>query len=246
MKRNLSCNFVIRDRGWWEENFKFNQFKIENQANLTPPKKNRGKTQVEFKVKLSPLKSSGQNEGQGGSPILKLSASSQKVVELIFKKNNRRDLVINEQIPTSIKRIELILPWIKLKTNRLVSPSPVRVIPVERAKFKWATDLKAMIRFKSLWQTAKTALKQAPKRNQISWILGPPHFITAHRPKIPIFNKTPAKIILPKVGLSTWALGNHKWTPKIGIFTMNIILKKIALIHLRFILIILDLILQSL
>jgi len=237
MKRNLSCSFVIRDRGWWEENFKFNQFKIENQAKLIPLKKNNGSTQIEFRVSLNPLISSGQKEGQGGSPILKLRDKSQKVVELTFKKNSKRDLVIKDPSPTSIKRIELIAPWTKLRISSLVSPNLVKVSPVDRARFKWATELKAMMRFRSLWHTAKKALKQAPKRNQINPILGPPHFITTQKPKTPIFNKTPAKTILPNVGLSTWALGSHKWTPKTGIFTINIIPKKRALTHLTLILV---------
>jgi len=35
----------------------------------------------------------------------------------------------------------------------------------------------------------------------------------------PNFNKIPAKIIDPKVGASTWAIGNHIWSPYKGNFT---------------------------
>ena len=45
--------------------------------------------------------------------------------------------------------------------------------------------------------------------------------IVRKRPQEPNFNKTPAKIIDPATGASTWALGNHKWEIYIGIFTKN-------------------------
>ena len=35
------------------------------------------------------------------------------------------------------------------------------------------------------------------------------------------FNKTPATIIEPDTGASTWALGSHKWSKNIDIFTKN-------------------------
>ena len=42
------------------------------------------------------------------------------------------------------------------------------------------------------------------------------------RPHPPIFNSTPAKIIEPKVGASTWAIGNQEWSPKTGSFTAKL------------------------
>lgn len=39
------------------------------------------------------------------------------------------------------------------------------------------------------------------------------------RPTPPSFKRTPAKIIDPKVGASTWAIGNQKWSPYIGSLT---------------------------
>ena len=38
-------------------------------------------------------------------------------------------------------------------------------------------------------------------------------------PKLPNFKRIAARSIDPKTGASTWALGNHKWTPYIGSFT---------------------------
>jgi len=38
-------------------------------------------------------------------------------------------------------------------------------------------------------------------------------------PYPPNFNKTPAKIIDPETGASTWALGSHKWKKYTGNFT---------------------------
>lgn len=46
------------------------------------------------------------------------------------------------------------------------------------------------------------------------------------KPKPPNFNNTPAKIIEPITGASTWALGNHKWNPKQGSLTINPNIKK--------------------
>ncbi len=45
-------------------------------------------------------------------------------------------------------------------------------------------------------------------------------------PYPPNFNKTPAKIIEPETGASTWALGNHKWTTYMGIFTKKAKIKQ--------------------
>ena len=47
-------------------------------------------------------------------------------------------------------------------------------------------------------------------------------------PYEPSFKSTPAKIIEPATGASTWALGSHKWTVYRGIFTIN---ARIARIH---------------
>lgn len=43
-------------------------------------------------------------------------------------------------------------------------------------------------------------------------------------PYPPSFKSTAAKIIDPSRGASTWALGNHRWTIYIGIFTKNAII----------------------
>lgn len=41
------------------------------------------------------------------------------------------------------------------------------------------------------------------------------------RPYPPSFKSTPAKIMDPLTGASTWALGSHKCTINMGIFTKN-------------------------
>jgi len=38
------------------------------------------------------------------------------------------------------------------------------------------------------------------------------------KPKIPIFNRMPARITEPAVGASTWASGSHVWKGNIGTF----------------------------
>ena len=44
---------------------------------------------------------------------------------------------------------------------------------------------------------------------------------TPIKPIPPNFNKIEARIIDPIIGVSTWALGSHKWVIKIGNFTKN-------------------------
>jgi hypothetical protein len=74
-------------------------------------------------------------------------------------------------------------------------------------------------------------------RKQINLIIQPPDILKAIQaefnsvnwlnnmglirinPYPPSFKSTPAKIIEPLTGASTWALGSHKWTMYIGIFT---------------------------
>ena len=51
------------------------------------------------------------------------------------------------------------------------------------------------------------------------------------KPTPPSFSKTPAKIIEPKVGASTWAMGSHKCNPYIGSFTAK--QRKINKLHRR-------------
>lgn len=46
-----------------------------------------------------------------------------------------------------------------------------------------------------------------------------------NKPYPPNFNKTPAKIIEPETGASTWAFGSHRWNKYKGIFTMKAIMK---------------------
>lgn len=43
-------------------------------------------------------------------------------------------------------------------------------------------------------------------------------------PYPPSFSKIAASTIEPAIGASTWALGNHKWRPYRGIFTMNAVM----------------------
>ena len=42
-----------------------------------------------------------------------------------------------------------------------------------------------------------------------------------NNPYLPNFNRTPAKIILPATGASTWAFGSHTCTKYIGVFTIK-------------------------
>lgn len=44
-------------------------------------------------------------------------------------------------------------------------------------------------------------------------------------PKVPILSKMAAKIIDPKTGASTCALGSHIWVKYIGVLTKNAVIK---------------------
>jgi hypothetical protein len=43
--------------------------------------------------------------------------------------------------------------------------------------------------------------------------------VTRSAPYLPSFSRSPARIIEPLVLASTWAFGNQKWSPIIGILT---------------------------
>ena len=51
---------------------------------------------------------------------------------------------------------------------------------------------------------------------------------TRNNPKDPSFKRIPASAILPTTGASTCALGSHKCTPYIGLFTINAMVIAIA------------------
>jgi len=44
-------------------------------------------------------------------------------------------------------------------------------------------------------------------------------------PKLPNFNKIAARIIDPKTGASTWALGSHRWTLYMGSLTKKAVMR---------------------
>lgn len=53
-------------------------------------------------------------------------------------------------------------------------------------------------------------------------------------PYPPSFSRMAAKIIDPAIGASTWAFGNHRWTPYSGILIINAIMHanhRILLVH---------------
>lgn len=145
--------------------------------------------------------------------MLKANTNSQYVNELILIKNSIRDPLRKDLIPTKRNIMELMTPWINLSKTNLSSPQRLKLKLALSAKLRCATELNATIRFKSLWTAAEILANIAPNKNQFRAILIFNQCIKIHLPNTPIFNKTPAKIILPKVGLSTWALGNHIWRP---------------------------------
>jgi hypothetical protein len=74
----------------------------------------------------------------------------------------------------------------------------------------------AIIDFWSLWnkQIKKAKINPVIEKKKINFLK---IFLTSkknhirNKPKPPSFRRTPAKIIEPMTGDSTWALGNHKW-----------------------------------
>lgn len=89
----------------------------------------------------------------------------------------------------------------------------------------WTTEEYAMITFISL--KVKHAIPKIIPPNNLNIIKNlailytPVMAIMRIIPYPPNFNKTPAKIIEPETGASTWALGNHWCTKNIGNFTKN-------------------------
>lgn len=101
----------------------------------------------------------------------------------------------------------------------LIVIKPLKTIPI------WQTEEYAIKDFKSVCRK-HTSLTNTPPTKliliQIKLYLMPTldkNTKTRNNPYPPNFNKTPAKIIEPETGASTWALGNHKWTKNIGILT---------------------------
>jgi len=70
----------------------------------------------------------------------------------------------------------------------------------------------------------ETLIKEQPNQEKLSIL----KVIKRNKPYTPIFKRIAAKSIDPPTGASTWAFGNHKWTPYIGNFTKKALTKKIV------------------
>lgn len=112
------------------------------------------------------------------------------------------------------------------KPNFLKDTTPKTIIAM------WTTEEYAIKTFISLiWQfrIPKIAPPAAPKIETDNIDEEEINIETRIMPYPPNFKSTPAKIILPDTGASTWALGSQRWTPYIGNFTRNPALKIIAI-----------------
>ena len=69
---------------------------------------------------------------------------------------------------------------------------------------------------------APIAPTRAPHKIRLIGIVCETTHIIRHRPYPPSFNITPARIMEPSTGASTWALGSHKCKKNIGNFTKNL------------------------
>lgn len=89
----------------------------------------------------------------------------------------------------------------------------------------WTTEEYAIITFKSLNLTHVAASIPPPTSEMIRTLAailrGPKNTLTRIIPYPPSFSRTPARIIEPPTGASTWALGSHWCTKNIGNFTKN-------------------------
>jgi len=119
-----------------------------------------------------------------------------------------------EQIPCA--NIIIILP-------RILQKFFDRILIIINAI--WTTEEYAIITFISLFIKHTILKNDPPKREKIitnrikfSFLI---NRINRIKPYPPNFNKTPAKIIEPPTGASTWAFGSHWWKKNIGNFTKN-------------------------
>jgi len=99
-------------------------------------------------------------------------------------------------------------------------------------KFICATEEYATKAFPSLWKEQIRTPKTIPKtqnKNKIVISVKLKNTNTRSSPAPPNFSRSPAKIILPYVGASTCALGNHKCNTYRGNLTKNPTRKQIAI-----------------
>lgn len=116
-------------------------------------------------------------------------------------------------IPTYQNIIPEIISWVKkIKTDILLLIKELKTM-MRAIKFIWQIEEKATRPFLSLWVEAQNgANKRPPKKKKIKNTtrrLKNIKFIIRNIPHPPNFKSSPARIILPKEGASTWALGSQ-------------------------------------
>jgi len=136
---------------------------------------------------------------------------------LILANENRAD----EHSPwaTIISKVPLIPQFEIVSVPEIISPI-------------WPTDEYAINDFKSGWRKQIILVITAPvieiaiNGDDKDIILIGNILINRHTPYPPSLSKIAAKIILPAIGASTCALGNHKWSKNMGSFTKNPLINK--------------------
>ena len=116
-------------------------------------------------------------------------------------------------IPTYQNIIPEMMSWVKkISTDILLLIKELKTT-IRAIKFIWQIDEKATSPLLSLWVEAQNgANKRPPKKKKIKNTtrrLKNRKFIMRNSPHPPNFKRSPARIILPKEGASTWALGSQ-------------------------------------
>lgn len=110
---------------------------------------------------------------------------------------------------------EEVKPWAIIIQIPPTTPILLILINTTITILMWTTEEYAMATFISVIRITIKASNPLPSKESLviyslSKILELNIIITKNNPYPPNFSKTPAKIIEPETGASTWALGNHK------------------------------------
>lgn len=94
----------------------------------------------------------------------------------------------------------------------------------------WLTEEYAISDLRSVWRRQIELVIIIPHKDNImkgyamNSVSGFRNVVIRSMPYPPNFSRTAARTMEPAIGASTWALGNQRWRPYRGIFTMKAII----------------------
>jgi len=117
------------------------------------------------------------------------------------------------------------IPWATIIIRAPLTPQEETEMMPKMIKAMWTTEEYAIITLRSLNLT-QTALSRPPPTSEIintfdNTLTGAKNILIRIIPYPPNLRRTPARIMEPPTGASTWALGSQWWTKNIGNFTKN-------------------------